>query len=354
MKILYVIPNLEIGGTEKHLYYLASGMRRKGYSVKIVCLEKLGELGKIMEREGFDVNALKINKSYNPLIVLKLGRILKEFKPDVLHTYLFGFHLWAGVAGKFLKVPLIISSRRQIPIWRKWYHKIFTDIGNLFTDYIICCSRAVKEFVIEKEMVWNKKVKVIYNGILFPKVKIENKPEKLRCIGVVANFNEEKGHIYLIKATKLLIKEFPDIEVRLAGKGKLEGFIKEKVKEYGLEKNIFFEGQIEDVFAFLDKIDIFVLPSISEGLPNAVIEALYMEKPVVATKVGGISEVIISGKNGILVRPKNPEELADAIKFLIKNPEFAIMIGKEGRKTVSEKFSYERMVEEYSAVYNMR
>ncbi len=349
MRILYVIPEMEVGGTEKHLYYLASGMREKGHSVKIVCVKSRGVLGDRMFKDGFDIIALGVARPYNPVITARLCGILKDFRPDVLHTYLFGFHLPAGMAGRMAGAPLVVSSRRQIALWKKWYHRLFENLGNFFTDYVIACSEAVRDFTLKAELIRSSRVKVVYNGLPFPEV--ERRFPNTKTLGMVANFSPIKGHRYVLEAVSLLAQEFPDIKIKFAGEGKLLEEMKEVARCAGIEERVFFEGRIDDVFEFLNGIDIFVFSSLGEGLPNAVLEALYMERPVVATRVGGIPEVIKPGKNGILVNPCSAEQLADGIRFMLRNPGKAGEMGRNGRKAVAEKFSLDRMLGGYFELY---
>jgi glycosyltransferase involved in cell wall biosynthesis len=349
VKILYVIPEMEVGGTEKHLYYLASGISKEGHRVKIVCIKSLGLIGERMLKKGFDIECFGISHPYSPFITGKVIKVISDFKPDVLHTYLFGFHLPAGIAGRIMRVPLIISSRRQIALWKKWYHRLFENLGNFFTDYVVACSEAVKEFTLKDEYIRSSKVRVIYNGLPFP--EIERRFSNKKVLGMVANFSEVKGHRYILEAVKLLIPEFPDIKIKFAGEGRLLEIVKKQARETGIEKHTFFEGRVDNVFEFLNDTDIFVLPSLSEGLPNAVLEALYMERPVVATRVGGIPEVITSGENGILVEPGNVQQLTDGIRCFLRNPEKGIKMGKTGRDTVLKRFKMDVMVDNYLSLY---
>jgi len=352
IRILYVIPKMEVAGTEKHLYNLLHGLDRRQFSIRVICTRRFGKIGKKLKEEGYPIEKLGFNKGYDPRITLKLGSIIEEWKPHILHTYLFGFHLLGGVAGKWKRVPVIISSRREIGKWKKFYHWWITRLGNCFSDYVIACSEEVKKYTIKKEKLKEERIKVIYNGINlkeFPFQKTFRKREKK--VGVIANFYPEKGHRIFLQGVPHIKREFPETEFVMVGDGELRKDMENLCREIGIEDTVKFLGVREDIPQILSSIQVLVIPSLREGLPNVLLEAMAVGTPVVATRVGGIPEVITHGREGFLIPPSDPQSIIRSVCFILSHPEKAEEMREKGRKLVENRFSLERMVKDYQEFY---
>ena len=355
MKILFVIPKMEIAGTERQLHYLAAGLKRRGHDVGIVCVRRLGRMGEILVNEGFDVRVLGFERPYDPRIVKAMEDVLAAFKPDILQTFLFGFHLWTGLAGRRAKVPFIVSSRRELPGWKKWYHALYENIGNCSADAVVCNSRAVESFVLKTERNVGGKTRVIHNGI--PERAApgsDTRTDGIVVIGMVANFYPQKEQSLLLEAVGMIKRRFPGIRVRFAGGGLLMDEVKRRSAALGLNDIVEFLGVREDVFDLLGSFDIFVHASKTEGFPNVVMEALMAQRPVVASRVGGIPEIIDEGKTGILVPASDAGALAGALIWCVEHPAERAAMGRRGRESVLARFSVETMVSAYEGLYNER
>jgi glycosyltransferase involved in cell wall biosynthesis len=162
----------------------------------------------------------------------------------------------------------------------------------------------------------------------------------------------EKDQETLFVAMKKVIKDHPGVKLLIVGKGPLENRLRMLAEELGIANNFEFTGEVRDISNILECIDFVVLSSLTEGLPIAVLEALAFEKPVVATSVGDIPSVVVDGETGCLVPPNNPEQLANAISFLLTNRDKALEMGKNGRELVKDKFSAEQMALETEKVYH--
>ncbi|NOZ64410.1 MAG: glycosyltransferase [Caldiserica bacterium] len=352
IRILYVIPKMEVGGTERHLYNLLHGLDKSRFLPRVICTWKLGRIGRKLREEGYTIEKLGFHKGYDPRIALKLGRIMAEWKPHILHTYLFGFHLLPGIPARWRKVPLTISSRREIGEWKKFYHWWITRAGNWFTDYTVACSQEVKRYTIKKEGLPEERIEVIYNGINledFSFQALSNKRKKK--VGVIANFYPEKGQRFFLEAVPHIKREFPETEFILAGEGEKRKAMENLCKEMGIDGMVKFLGLCEDIPAILSSLQVLVIPSVREGLPNVLLEALSTGTPVVATRVGGIPEVIRQGEEGILIPPGDPMSIKQAVCFLLSHPEKAREMGRKGRKLAENRFSLQRMLQDYEGMY---
>jgi glycosyltransferase involved in cell wall biosynthesis len=205
-------------------------------------------------------------------------------------------------------------------------------------------------------------VEVIYNGLESSSYQEPSAPEVLRgdlgvvngslLIGMIANFNFEiKGHRYFLEAAKMVLEKMPDTEFLLVGDGPLRPQYEQMASELGIRKKVHFLGKRSDVPMIVANLDVSVLPSISEGLSNVILESMAAGKPVIATKVGGSMETVQEGVTGYLVPPADSRALADRMVTLFRNPERARAMGAAGRKVIQEKFTVEAMIKSYETLY---
>jgi glycosyltransferase involved in cell wall biosynthesis len=280
---------------------------------------------------------------------------------NVLHTYLFGFHFFGGFPARVLRVPVVISSRREIAYWQKRRHLWLENAGNLFADHVICCSKAAQNWTLKKERGQAQKTAVIYNGVDLTRfgdtvqgLKIRREfgiPYQAPLVGTVANFSFEKGYVYLLEAIGFVLKENPETWFLLVGGGTLHDEIKQKAKQIPRFGQIVFTGFRSDIPELIDAMDVFTLASVIEGFPNVLLEAMAMAKPIVATETGGIPELIQTGREGVLVPPGNSKALADAILAFFKDRMWASRLGVQGQERIRLNFTLERMVDDYENFY---
>jgi len=255
-----------------------------------------------------------------------------------------------SAAASVAKVPLkVISQRIDFPpkknyLSRKKYTK------NI--DLIIAISQGEKKILV-KGGINTRKIKVIPDGIDYSPFEEATSIDYLRkelsfepedfLVGIVAHLADHKGHEYLIEATRILKQKAPRIKMIIVGEGPLQMKLSKKVKEIRVEDMVFFLGFREDIPQILSSLDIFVLSSKIEGMGTSIMDAMASSLPVVATRVGGIPKVVVDGETGLLVPPKNPEALAEAILRIYNNRELAERLGQKGHEVVHAKFSAEAM-----------
>jgi glycosyltransferase involved in cell wall biosynthesis len=229
-----------------------------------------------------------------------------------------------------------------------------------FFDRIVAVSNDVKKDML-KYKIPEKKIRVIDNGISLERFErlVETRKmktqlgfeEKTRVIGTVGSLVVEKGHIYLLEAARQILDVVQDLKFLIIGDGPLRMALEEKSEELGIKKNVIFMGRRENVQELLMAMDIFVLPSIKEGLPIALLEAMAAKRPVVATRVGAIPRVIGSKDIGVLVEPRDISGLRDALVSLIDDPERMDLLARRGFGRVSMDFSSDGMCKHYLELY---
>ena len=359
--IRYVFPTMNLGGAEKHVIQLASRLRERGFDTGIVTIFEEGTLAGSIREEGLPFVCLKQGGGWGLETFFQISRWIRNARPHILHTYLFGFHLFVGLPARLLKVPILISSRRELAHWKKKRHRWLENLGNGFVDRVVCCSEAARNWTIQNERIDPARVLTLYNGVDLKRFGGAVRESKIRqefripigvpLIGTVANFSYEKGYPYLLEAVRRIHERRPDAWFLFAGSGRFEQEIKTQANASPAGKRIIFAGQRRDIPEILSGLDIFVLASLVEGFPNVLLEAMAMAKPVVATAVGGIPELITSGKEGLLVPARDGEGLAGAVLALLADSPRAAQFGQEALQKIKSRFSIERMVDDYDRLY---
>ncbi len=369
IKIAFVIPSLDLGGTEHQLVALVKGLDRSRFLPVVFCLTAIGPLVADLEKAGvetrcFGLRGLRVLR--NPIRVIRcllaFFAELKKENPGIVHGLLFHAYVLGAFAARIARIPIVIASRRSLSQFKagKPHYPLMERLANRITDLIVANSDAVKQDVICQEKVEPSKVTVIYNGIdpslydipadpgLRASLQI---PEGARVIGVVANLIHYKGHRFFLQASQEVKRKHSDVKFLLIGDGPCRGELESLARELGLEKDVLFLGSRQDIPQLLALMDVAVLPSLEEGFPNAVLEAMAVSKPVVATRVGGTPEAVVHGKTGLLVPPRDPRALADAILELLGDPRLAQQMGKAGRGRVKKEFGLDRMIQEMEGLY---
>ena len=280
---------------------------------------------------------------------------LRDHGVSVVHAFLPGGNVLGACGAALARVPVTIVSKRALCNYKRG-HPVFSfveDLANIKARAILVNSKAVARDVEAHERCWKGKICLIYNGVdavvrpahlgvLFPElVGRENR----RVVTYVANFYGYKGHGILVDAAGAIVREFPDVLFLMVGRdaGAMAA-ARDRIAKLGLEKHMLLPGPVADTAAIFAASTLAVHPSLEEGFPNAVLEAMAAGKAVVATRAGGIPEAVEDGRTGLLVPPADPGALASAILELLRNPARAEAMGRAGRERAREHFSIERMV----------
>jgi glycosyltransferase involved in cell wall biosynthesis len=362
IKVLQLVEDLKIGGAEKVIADIALGIDKGNFESHIWCLSKGGSIADELKEKGASVKILGISSYFNPLNILKLATLLKKAKPDIVHTHGYFASVIGRIAANYARVPVLFNHVHST-YWDYKKRNLFIEkLLSKHTQTIICCSEAVRNFVTKNEKIDPSKTIVIYNGVdveRFSNSKyISAKRMELGInpndpvIGTVSSLTPHKGHKYLLLAAREILETFSSTKFLFVGDGGLKEELEDQAKNLNIFSNVIFTGTRKNIPELLNLIDIFVLPSSSrEGLGISIIEAMAVEKPVVATNIGGVPEVVEDGKTGILVPPKNPEALAGAVIELLNNPGKTKEMGRLGRLRIKEKFTTGNMISEIEILY---
>jgi glycosyltransferase involved in cell wall biosynthesis len=366
IKILFVITSSGIGGAEKILYHTSRLLDPERYDPSICSLKEKGQIARDAETAGIEVHCLTMADGeqamgwISSLVALfRLTRYLIKIRPTIVHSFLFRANIISRVGAFLARVPLVISSVRVMGGEKDYYHTV-ERVTSCMVDHYITVSDSVKEYLIEKGTIPPEKITTIYNGVALNGLTPEGEGGSPDLLGVESNdsvilavgrLHRQKGYDYLIRAIATVKREVPSVKLLIAGEGEEENDLKNLVKSLDLSKEVILTGLCREVEKLLNFTELFVLPSLWEGMPNAVLEAMAAAKPVVATRVGGVPELVMDGETGILVPPEDSESLARAIVGLLRNTAQANSMGNAGRKRVQEHFSLREMVTKTDSLY---
>lgn len=347
-----------LGGGERAALRLAALLPRYGYRVSILTFSVHPECD-VVRTSPCPLYLLPLRRTYDLAALrgaLSLRRFLKQQQIQIVQTFFESSDIWAGTVTRALSSAKLIWSRRDLGILRTGKHHRAYRLMASFPHAVFAVSEQVRRHSIEVDGIDPARVQTIYNGLDLEDWTAPAARERTATVHVTAvgNIRHVKGHDIFIQAAAAVVSRFPDVSFSIAGDvlepeyfARLEAL----VRDLGLVGRFHFIGGVADLPAYLASADIFVMPSRSEGFSNAIVEAMAMSLPVVATGVGGNAEAVKDGVNGFVVPPEDPEALAAAISQLIANRTQAKIMGEEGRNIVVETFTSEAMMEKIVATY---
>ena len=353
-KICYVIGTLEIGGTESQLLRLCRAIDKNRFLPVVISLRCGGHLKEDFEKYG--IRVIEVGKKYKIdfLFFLRLIHILHKEKPDILQTFMFTSNTWGRIAGLLCRVPVIIACERSTDKWKKNHHFFIDILLGLFTDVIVCNCFTVKKHYERKIRPVAGKLIVIPNGVEIE--DIEKPPEfvaqkKEKIVLTAGRLSPEKGIQYFIKGARIVLSNVKNVKFIIVGDGPLRENLERLVYECRIKDNVIFTGYQKDMKDFITMSDVVVLSSLWEGLPNILLEAMALKKPVIATDVGGVREIVKNGENGFIVSPGCPDEIADKIINILSDDEASLKMGENAYRFVKENFDIKKMVSSYEFLY---
>ncbi|HVQ28079.1 MAG TPA: glycosyltransferase [Vicinamibacteria bacterium] len=359
--VLYVIWSLQTGGAERVVADLARSLDRNRFRPMVCCLNFKGRLALELEAEGIPVFAVDKKRRADLGALFRLARLMRREHVHVVHTHLWTSSLWGRLAALLARVPVRVVTEHNIDTWRGRGHLFVDRILARFTHHFVFVSQEVASFYrAHLPLVADDRCLVVHNGI--DRVPFEQTidrnavrdrmglPREAVVAGVVGRLDERKGHRYFLEAMKRLAGE-PGLHAVVVGEGREKDALFAQRRELGLEPRVHLVGYWASLAEALAAIDLFVLPSLMEGHPLAILEAMAAGKPVVATRVGGNHEAVDDGRSGLLVPPRDAEALAEAISSLARDSERAARMGLEGRRLLGERFSLEAAVRANEQIY---
>jgi glycosyltransferase involved in cell wall biosynthesis len=374
IKILHIINSLDIGGNERYLLQLLEHLPREGFHQEVCVPDRGKDATRDLEHEchrlGIPVRVFRVLGNLDASALLKLQQIILKGRYDVVHTHLIYSQLYGRMAAISAKTKCIVSSEQNVYDFKRRPPFLWIErwLGKR-TQRVVACSNKVRDHLIANVGLSPLKVVVVPNAVdtnlffpvkpgssLYPKVEDVRKELRLEpgdtVIGSVGHMSRQKGQRFLIDAIPRVLLRYPHAKFVFVGRGRLQRTLTDQARELGVEQAVRFAGIREDVPLVLNCFDLFVLPSLWEGFGTAIVEALACGVPVVASKVGGIPEIIEDGMNGILVPPGRSRPLAQAIIGSLDDPSLGRDMVYRGVRKVIETFSVGKMVETMARIYS--
>lgn len=359
IKAIHVITDMKIGGAGIWLLNLLRNYDKSKLDMIIAVPEgsmlkaEIDELGiRAIEIKGIGDKSLDMNS------INAFYKLFRAEKPQIVHTHA---SLSARAAAKLAGIKAIIHTKHCMDSPKTGIKKfISVSINKQLSSKIIAVSKAVQQNLLESGIP-DSMIRVIYGGVdKLERLSLEEINEIKRTYGigekdlvygVVARLAEVKGHKYLIEAAELVLKSNKNIKFVIAGTGPLEAQLKQSAADKGLEQSFVFTGFIRDIGCIYNILDINMICSVSEALCLSLIEGMSIGKPMIGSNVGGVPEIIKHMETGLMVQPRNPEELAKAILELAENDELRNTMGANAFKLMEEKFSASVMAKDILELY---
>ena len=360
MRILYVIDSMTKDGAESQLLKTLARLPSDRYEASVVLSraegERAAELTAIPCVREIITLTIKDKRRHLLEKAFTIAGVIKATQPDIVHSWLWYSNFLCGLSRKcgfWQRIPFIASQRgdyhARYSKFRLWLtEKIIYNTS----DALLTNSEPIQDHL--SQLYPDKNIFSIPNLLELPTevwTQHQASDTKEKLVVSVGRFAPEKGHRHLIEALNLLKQQDITWQCTFLGEGELEAELRALVAEYGLSNQVTFPGFCEDVFSVLLTADVFVLPSLHESSPNALIEAMGIGMPCIASDVGGIVDLIEDNTNGLRVPPKDPTSLASALQRILTVPDFATELGKNARTTIQQKFNSAASIQKLEAIY---
>jgi len=361
IKVLQLVEGFNFGGAETKLLELVKHMDKERFETTVISLGLGNEIEELFKQLDCRVMTFQRKRQFDFKLLRRVTNFIREEKIDIVMTTLFYADVLGALAGRKGGAKGVfswetISSPKWLVPHRFWSYRYAIRKA----DRVISVSNATAEWLVQKRKVSPDKVIIIPYGVNLQKFNPQKKSVSRADIGVaetdlvigqVSRLNEQKGHTYLIDAAPAIVKAAPNVKFVLVGDGPLRGQIEEKIKAKKLQDHFILLGFRQDVPELLPLFDVFALPSLYEGLPNVVLEAMACGLPVVATPVDGTKEAVVDKDTGFLVPVADIEALAQRLLEILLNSSLKSELGEAGRKRVEANFSLQGQVKKFEDLY---
>lgn len=363
IKVMHVTHDLHIGGLQRVVVDLATRLDPARYAASVCSLRDGGPLEEELQSAGIQVFHLPRTPGRTDYFSFwKLSRVLRQSRPDILHTHNTQPLLDGAVAAKLAGIPVVIHTDHARLYPDKRRYMLAERILSRCVEQVVAVSESTKEDLVRYERIDPARIRVIPNGIAPGRVlSVDERVGKRReldlgdacgpILGLGVRLSEQKGITFLLQAMREVATEFPHVVLLLAGEGPLEKPLRVAAESLGLAARVRFLGPRLDMREILQILDLYVLPSVWEGLPLVLLEAMWAGLPLVVTNVGGTSQAVIDGVNGFLVKSRDPMALAAAICSVLGNERLREDFGKASSRLYQERFAVGMMVQAYEELY---
>jgi len=372
IKVLHIITYLPVGGAQDNTLITVEDLDKARYDVTLLCARKGEWVDRALAVRNLKIIFIdellrKIHPVYDLVAFFRIFRLIRIEKYDIVHTHSSKPGFSGRLAAKMAGVPIVVHTIHGFP-----FHEFMNPVASKFfillerllskfSDKLITVSKLNMKKAISLKLAGKDKFVNIYSGIRYNKfqgpfntIKIKQSlhiSSSLKIVGMIGRLSEQKAPQFFIQSIPEVLKQHKKTHFILVGDGELRKPLEKLCRRLKIEDCVHFLGYRDDIPELLSIMDVFVLPSLWEGLGRSLTEALYMKRPVIASDVEGVPELIEHGKTGLLVKPKDKNSISSAILYLLKNPDIAIKLGNQGRRRVIDNFEAKKMVHEIDLLY---
>lgn len=365
MRVLHVTFNMGIGGTEQVIRQLVQGMTPNGIESEILCIDgNVGPIGKALQQTGISIHTHERKQGFDWSLVGAIRKYIREGRFDVVHCHQYTpwVYGWLGALRTQAKV-VFTEHGRFYPDRHRYKAMLINPLIAMLTPAIVAISNATKDALVQYEFIPRKKIQVVYNGIS-PLKRDDPEAKKVRdalgipqsafVVGTVSRLDPVKNQSMMLRAFKEFHDKCPDSYLLMVGDGPDKETLTSLANEYGISGRAVFTGFINNPIHHLSVMDVFLLSSHTEGTSMTLLEAMSLEIPAVATRVGGNPEIVEDDVTGILTEPDEYQSFAAAIETLHKNASLRSSLGGASRYRFNDRFSAKAMVSRYQEIYGER
>lgn len=363
MRVLHVQKVAGMAGSENHLLTLLPRLAQRGIQPTMLVLadgrDRPEPFIEAMRARGVAAERFRMRGDADPLLLARLARYIARERFPLVHTHLLHGDLYGRVAARMAGARVVTSYHCDDPFHLIPGVRQMDRITALACDRVICISHAVRDFVANRIGVPERLLTVVHYGMEAggnggPPAAVRASlglPADTPLVGIVGRLTEQKGHADLLEAFGRVAAAHPRVRLVVAGDGELRGALEERARVLGIADRTHFLGFRADAPALMKEFDVVAVPSLFEGFGLVLLEAMLAGRPVVATAVSAIPEIVVDGETGLLVPPRDPAALAGALLRLIEDPAAARRLGERGRARLEACFTVEKMVSGVAAVY---
>lgn len=353
INLAFIICSLPFGGAERLVLNLIQNLDKNIFNIHLITIMGGGGLLPEFEKLNITIKIFHKKTKFGLGVIFKIKKYLVKEKIVLVHTHLFAGDTWGRLAARLAHVPIIISTEHNINLDEGKLKKIIKKILSNFSQKIVAVSNQVKKYQVEVEKIPTHKLMVINNGINladFPFYPKSIKRDPTLVLGVIGRLEPQKGQIVALQAAQQLENQGIKAQLIIKGNGSLKNYLLKKAVELKL-KNIVWEEASTEVSSFYQRLDFLIIPSLWEGFGLVALESMASNTPVIASRVGGLTDIIKDNYNGFLFTPGDYLALADLIKNLSKKYETLEEIKTSARLTVEQNFDITKTVEQYQDLY---